>query len=88
MLHQHKFYFYAIETDEARWWGGRGRSKGHIINGACTVLYTGSAGVHITITNTCMDEAKRRQDDDHNSLIGGFSQACVDVIKRELSEAP
>ncbi|PNT70082.1 hypothetical protein BRADI_2g05145v3 [Brachypodium distachyon] len=44
------------------------------LNGACTVLYTGSVGTHIITTHTCIGDAKRRHEDDHNSLIGGFSQ--------------
>lgn len=44
------------------------------LNGACTVLYTGSVGTHTITTHTCIGDAKRRHEDDHNNLIGGFSR--------------
>ena len=68
--------------------GGRGRSKGHVSDGACTTQYTGSAAA-IHTPPPCMRNAKRRP----KTTTVQLNRRCpavlsAGVINQGLSEAP
>ena len=69
--------------------GGRGRSKGHVFDGACTTPYTDSAAATHTPPPPCMTNAKQRPKTTTTQLNRRYPVVLsAGVINRRLSEAP